>query len=193
MEGGLSGTTSGAESAKASFSCSEAGVGKQVSVEAQPQGEGSSNFEAGPSSRKEEKDLNLNLSSHPRRATEELFNDLLQADRRLDELMGKAPSLQNARDLDAWGRELKKEQECFAETEQRLKWAIENEKELYAAQDEKWAQQKADLHSQIEPFLQQEATEKRRAREALFSQVSQEAQDQYELDRKKEKQRFFRR
>ncbi|KAL3502585.1 hypothetical protein ACH5RR_037034, partial [Cinchona calisaya] len=28
-------------------------------------------------------------------------------DRRLDELMGKAPSLQNARDLDAWERELK--------------------------------------------------------------------------------------
>ncbi|KAL3516637.1 hypothetical protein ACH5RR_023539 [Cinchona calisaya] len=118
MEGGLSDTTSGAKSAKASFSCSEAGIGKQVSMEAQPQGEGSSNFEARPSSRKEEKDLNLNLSSHPHRATEELFNDLLQADRRLDELMGKAPSLQNARDLDAWGRELKKEQECFAETEQ---------------------------------------------------------------------------
>ncbi|KAL3506643.1 hypothetical protein ACH5RR_032025 [Cinchona calisaya] len=32
----------------------------------------------GPLREKRKKDLNLNLSSHPRRATEELFNDLLQ-------------------------------------------------------------------------------------------------------------------
>lgn len=128
---------------KASEHEKEAGVGEQVSVEAQPQGESSSKCEA--SSRKEEKALNLNFPPHPREATHELFNDLMKADNKIDELMERVPSLRNARDLDAWRRELQEVGQFFAETEQRLKWAIENEKAMYAAQDEEWAQ--ADLHS----------------------------------------------
>ena len=39
---------------------------------------------------------------------------------------------------------------------QRLKWSMERDKEIYMAQDEEIARQKADLRSKIEPLLTME-------------------------------------
>lgn len=143
--------------------------------------------QAGPSSRKEEKDLNVR--PHPREATHELLHDLMKADKNLDELIYKRASLKNAQDLDSWGRKLEEVKKAFDFTEAGLKWVMERKREMYAAQDEEWAQQKADLRSQMEPFLQQEA-EKRRTREGLLSKFTQEARDRYELDRENQRQRL---
>ena len=92
-------------------------------------------------------------------------------------------------DRDAWKHELQQLKKFIDKTELSFKSVIEKEKEMYAAQDEELARQKADLRSQIEPLLQQETAIKR-AREALLSKFTQEARDQYELDREKQRQRL---
>jgi hypothetical protein len=68
---------------------------------------------------------------------------------------------------------------------QRLKWSMERDKEIYMAQDEEIARQKADLRSKIEPLLTME-----RARRDLLAKFPPEAREQYELDREKDRKRF---
>ncbi|CAL9139029.1 unnamed protein product (mitochondrion) [Musa acuminata var. zebrina] len=64
----------------------DASVGAQEScIGVRPKGE--ANCNAGPSSRKEEKDLDLNVTPHPRVAIQSLMNDLMDADKKMDQLM----------------------------------------------------------------------------------------------------------
>lgn len=70
------------------------------------------------------------MTPHPRVAIQSLIHDLMDADKKMDQLMGRVPSLRNARDLDAWGQELQQQEIFFSETELRITWSIENEQEI---------------------------------------------------------------
>lgn len=104
---------------------------------------------AGPSYRKGEQDLNLNVPVNPNQAMHELCNDLMTAEHHLDELMARRPSLRNAPDIDSWLREFEEVKQFVYKTEQGLNWAMENKEDLYAAQAEESARQEAKLKKQI--------------------------------------------